>query len=434
LPCFVDSKRSVEFSPQFHLQFLNFHQIFIMQAFAALLLVAAVTGQLTTGVDRNVFDYIKYRQMYPQGQNLVDTMTTGVKIPTIYNYIQQQQQQLVGQQQTGVYGDLVNKIVPTTTTFMPSTQQFNIPSDVTVYTYTLRQLYTLPLFQEYLTLPLFRQFINTPAFQLYLTTGDFQKFMTQPIFKSFFVEPTLFYKYVYPVVQQYQVQLINAGVVSGTQQGKFVVDPTLVSDVNTIVPESIYNYNTKYVQDVFGRRVNTNQMYNNLFTTYKNNNWMTPSIYNKNFMIPQVYNDEVKYDVLNKYESLYPQNLFNKQTILDVLTGDKVFPTVYGQKTLLPFNTNTVVKTQELYLEKIIKDLIEGKITLDDIKTNTLINNKINKINVESTKTIVDPITGEIKIVDEKIMKPLVETVMEQEMNKEAIKKVLLNKNIFNKL
>jgi hypothetical protein len=438
-----------------------------MKAFVAVLLIAsAVCGQLTTGVDRNVFDYIKYRQLYPQGQNMLtqqqiqrELLLTGLnKFP-----VTQQQQE----QQTVFGGDFVKTPLTTTTTttgvngfinrildgvvVTPSTLQFNIPSDVTLYTYTLRQLVTMPIFQEYMTLPLFRQYINTPAFQLYLTSGEFQKFFTQPIFRQFFVDPVLFYKYVLPVVQQYGqiVQVyINQLEQTQTQQQQFngILTPfTTLPEQQKQQQQMMYNYIKPTIMNgvEYTRTAGVKTPFvlpNNLYTNFLLKNLLINKNINNNFdslVIPQL----IKKDLFSVIPEMYKtttdlnmnQILLNKinmnKNILDVLmTGDKTNKMIYTpsfiQQQQQQVQQEKTVET--LYLEKIIKDLAQGKINIDDLKTQNFVNEKVNQI--------IDPVTGDVKIVEEKIVKPL-DTLVEGEMNKDAfvMNKILLKKNIFNK-
>jgi hypothetical protein len=195
-----------------------------MKAFIAILLVAAVSGQFTNGVD-----YTRLRQLYLQGQyqkgglaGLLNNYGTGAQGGLVEGGVFGTgfQGGLYGNGVEGliygkgglngaVYGKGIEGVVGTGVYGGLTTGQSG------VY-YTLAQLYGLPVFQEYLTFPLFRQYLTVPAFQRFLVSQYFQQYFTLPIFQDFFRSPVLFYQYIFPVVRQFET------VVGGVEQSLVV--------------------------------------------------------------------------------------------------------------------------------------------------------------------------------------------------------------------
>jgi len=263
---------------------------------------------------------------------------------------------------------------------------------------SIQELYNTELFREYLNIPLFNQWFQQSVFQKYVASPLFQQFWTTPQFKQYFRNPVLFYKYVYPQLQAFnQQQQVN-------QYQPETTSTTGVFDRLHGINSEVYN--GQYVRPVFGDRV---------------------------------VRDNVDLDLLRRIQQ---QQSFRPQQ-----TGysTPVNTQIYGRE-----NHDLNNAQYKVLLDKIYRTLFlnkQGEVTgivKTDIKT--LPGTHVEE---QTVGKIVDPTTGEqkittgdVKIVDEKVVKvpeparelvapkkDHVDTIVDGELKKEAIlKKLHLNK------
>jgi len=301
-----------------------------------------------------------------------------------------------------------------------------------------------------------------------LVSQYFQQYFTQTIFRQFFVDPVLFYKYIYPVVLQF-----NTGF-TGTE--KTLVVPEIYSHLvpeiyrNTIVPEvyknvvpSIYS---GMIPEVYGKGMNTEeilhkmivegkQVYGNVYVDELLRKVLLGNVYGTGMNTGVYGNTNV--DVLRKIllgnvygtgmnTGFYGNNVdLLRKILLGNVYGTGMTGGYYGNGLGKLYNVNKyygglegntftgIHKVAPVVFDRLFKDILEGKITMDDIKdveTTGMVGDKF----VEKVNKIVDPITGEIKFVTEKIVKPVDTVVVEGENMNDVLLNKMLKKTTFNKL
>jgi len=236
------------------------------------------------------------------------------------------------------------------------------------------EITTHPLFRDYMTLPLFRQYWSYPMFQRYVCSHYFQRYWTMPAFQQYFEQPSMFYKYIYPIVQLFkyesssmntytgvdsfwnrnsypmgaeyyqQQQYVNGGLPS-VCRNNFMYCRALFQKMynhlmytsKMIAPETtstmdindVYKYNPYFARMMYPTMYNDKQVYptyyneKETYPTYYNDKEMYPTVYNKefhNFQVPSkmAFNN----DVIRPFLA----NTINKAMIGDKTFGERVVP------------------------------------------------------------------------------------------------------------